>query len=335
MADTASSGQRLVFPEKQQVDIETFDLPEIGGDDVRMCVRISLMSTGTEATVFNRLFDAGTHWDRWVKYPFFPGYAAVGVVEAVGAQVTTLKVGDRVACRGNHASHITKKAEDFFPIPDALPWEEAVWFSLAKIAFHGANAADYKLGDSALIIGAGPIGQMSIRWARAVGCTTIIAVDTIEDRLNLATAGGATACIAESIGAARDAVLAANGGALPRVVIDSTGNAAVFSAALGIAAQFGRVVVLGDTGQPTRQALTNDVIRRGLTIVGAHDNHNNAEHNNATISKRFFTLATTGRFPLAGLNTHTFLPQDCKTAYATANRQRSQTMGILFDWSSV
>ena len=62
-----------------------------------MCIRdsvrinLSLMSTGTENIVFNRLFDPGTHWDEWVKYPFYPGYTAVGTVESTGADVTGLK----------------------------------------------------------------------------------------------------------------------------------------------------------------------------------------------------------------------------------------------------
>ncbi len=119
----------------------------------------------------------------------------------------------------------------------------------------------------------------------------------------LATAGGASATIVGPITEARDAVLAAGGGRLPRVVIDSTGNAAVFSAALGLAADRGTVVVLGDTGQPGSQTLTPDVIMRGLTIVGAHDGNNTAAWNNQTITALFYTLAATGRFPLDGLNT--------------------------------
>jgi threonine dehydrogenase-like Zn-dependent dehydrogenase len=131
---------------------------------------------------------------------------------------------------------------------------------------------------------------------------------------------------------ARDAVIEAGGGALPQVVIDSTGNAAVFAAALGLAADRGRVVILGDTGQPCRQFLTPDVIIRGITIVAAHDNHNTPQWNNATIAKLFFNLAARGRISLKGLTSHCFKPEQCMEAYETANRDRSATMGILFDW---
>jgi threonine dehydrogenase-like Zn-dependent dehydrogenase len=150
--------------------------------------------------------------------------------------------------------------------------------------------------------------------------------------MSMAQAGGATATIVFGIDKAHDKVLEACGGKLPRVVIDSTGNPVVFAAALGLAASGGPVVLLGDTGQPARQTLTPDAITRGLTIVGAHDNHNTAEWNNATISGLFFQLAADGRFPVHGLTTHRFKPEQCQEAYETANRDRSKTMGILFDW---
>ena len=327
--------ERLVFPEKQRVVLESVQLAAPGKAEVRVRTHLSMMSTGTENIVFNRLFDAGTHWDHWVKYPFYPGYTSVGVVESVGAEVTALSAGDRVAFRTAHASHAVLAADRCHPIPSDMPFEQAVWFSLAKIAFQGARAARYKLGDSALVVGAGPIGQMSVRWARAAGAETVIVADPIQARLALAADGGATATISAPVAEARELVLKANRGRLPRVVIDSTGNAAVFAAALGLTADHGIVVVLGDTGQPGSQMLTHDVITRGLTIVGAHDAHNTAEWTDATITRLFFSLVSSKRFPLEGLTSHVFAPEQCAEAYAVANRDRAGTMGILFDWAGV
>lgn len=328
------NARRLVFSGKQQVLIEPFDPGLPGKGQVRVQTHLSLMSTGTENIVFNRLFDPGTNWDNWVKYPFYPGYTSVGLVEAVGEGVDTLRVGDRVAFRFGHRSHAVGEAASCYPIPEGIPFEQAVWFALAKIAFHGAKAASYHLGDSVLIIGAGPIGQMSIRWAKAAGAAKILVVDTAAHRMPLAKAGGATATITAPIDQAREAILEAGGGKLPRVVNDSTGNAVVFAAALGLAADRGTVVILGDTGQPTKQTLTTDVITRGLTVVGAHDGHSTPEWNDATITRLFYDLAASNRFALEGLTSHVFKPEDCAEAYATANRDRASTMGILFDWTS-
>ncbi len=43
-------------------------------------------------------------------------------------------------------------------------------------------------------------------------------------------------------------------------------------------------------------------------------------------------MAASGRFSLAGLNSHYFKPEACVEAYETANRERAKTMGIIFDW---
>jgi len=330
---TANTPRRLAFPEKQKVLLETFDPGPPAKGQVRVRTEVSLMSTGTENIVYNRLFDPGTHWDSWVKYPFYPGYCSVGIVEEVGEGVETLKIGDRVASRIGHRSHGVINEAGGYPVPASIPSEQATWFGLAKIAFMGVKVAGYYVGDSCLIIGAGPIGQMSLRWASAAGLTSIIVVDTAAHRMPLAKAGGATATITESIDKARDAVLQAGGGKLPRVVIDSTGNPVVFAAALSLAEKFGTVVVLGDTGQPARQTLTPDVIRNGLTIVGAHDGHNTAQWTEPVVAKMLFNLVVTGRFSLEGLTSHVFKPEQCSEAYETANRDRSSTMGILFDWA--
>lgn len=333
MAATSLKARRLVFARKQHVELVPFTLAKPRKGEVLVRVERSLMSTGTENIVFNRLFDEGTFWERWVKYPFYPGYSAVGTVKALGPGVKILAVGDRVAFRYGHRSHVVCAEKECVVIPDKLSFEQAVWFAMAKIAFLGAKAADYRVGDSLLIIGAGPIGQMSTRWAEAAGVGRITVVDSIARRLKIAKVGGATATISLPIAKAEKAILAANDGELPRVVIDSTGNAAVFAAALGLVQTLGTVVILGDTGAPTSQHLTTDVINRGLRIVGAHERFNTKEWNNNTITRLFFSLAAAGRFSLDKLNTHHFQPEQCVEAYDLANRDRASTMGIIFHWT--
>ncbi len=320
--------KRFVFTGKQEVAFESFELAEPGPGAVRIRALVSLMSTGTENIVFNRLFEPGSHWDRWVKYPFYPGYATVGKVEALGNGVTQVKVGDVVATRTAHASHANVSENDCHPVPEGMDLQAAAWFAFAKIAFMGTKAAEYQLGDTALLIGAGPIGQMAIRWANALGLASIAVADTIRYRLELAGKGGATALIETPI--APDSKIPAS-----RVVVDCTGNAKVFASALALVQARGKVVLLGDTGSPTAQHLTADVITRGITIIGAHDVHETPEWNGKIIIRYFFNLASSGRFDLAGLTSHVFDPAECVKAYRLANEARESTMGIVFDWTKV
>lgn len=325
------NARQIVFTGKQCAELQPLQLETPGAGEAVVRTEYSLMSTGTENIVFNREFDEGTHWDNWVKYPFFPGYSAVGTVEAVGPDAG-LAPGQRVALRSSHRSHHIVSASKCLPIPDGVAFEHAAWFALAKIAFQGARAAAYHLGDRVLIIGAGPIGQMSIRWAAAAGAISVVTVDSAAERMALAQAGGSTAVISSPIEEAGPAIGDAMGGERPTIVIDSTGNARVFESALKLVADHGKVVLLGDTGRPAQQRLTSDVITRGLAIVGAHDCHNDAQWNDASIAQLFFALIASGRFPLEGLNTHLFKPEECARAYEVANRERSKTMGIVFDW---
>lgn len=326
--------KRIIFTGQRQCQLESIDPVPMHDMAVRCKSLASLVSTGTELICFNRNFAAGSHWDAWIKYPFTPGYSLIGEVTEVGAKVHQFRVGDRVATRAGHASEVVRDAAEYFPVPPGMDPKLAAWFALAKIAGIGARVAEYELGDSVLVIGAGPIGQMSVRWARAAGAVVIICADPLASRLALAQAGGATAVAAGAVDRKEAEILAANGGRRPRLVIDSTGHAAVFSAALAMAADRGRVVLLGDTGFPGEQKLTKDVITRGLTVVGAHDGHVDVLSNADGIST-FFNLAMSGRFNLDGLNTHRFRPDQCQQAYTTIDAQREKTMGVLFDWTAM
>lgn len=323
--------RRLVFHGPAQVECEAFELPAVGADQVLVRVEATLVSTGTETTVFNRRFAKETHWDQWVSYPFYPGYAGVGEVMEVGTEVKTLKPGDRVVTRGPHASHHVLPAVCCLPYPAELDPRQAVWFALAKIAAMGARVAEFALGDEVLVIGAGPIGQMALRWARAAGAEKVLAVDTVAMRLELARLGGATETMGQPIEACREVLQ--QRGELPNVVFDTTGHPAVFEQALMCTRSFGRVVILGDAGAPAEQRLSPDVITRGLTIVGAHDSHERPEWNALNIARLFFSLVQTGRFNLERLNTHVFKPEACAEAYELASKRRAETMGIIFDWA--
>jgi 2-desacetyl-2-hydroxyethyl bacteriochlorophyllide A dehydrogenase len=323
---------RIVFPAQNEVKVESFDAPAPGPGQVRLKSICSLMSNGTENIVLRRLFEPGTHWAGWVKYPFYPGYAMIAQVEKVGPDVSGLKVGDRVAGRIGHASQNTVNATQCHRVPSGIESEQASWFALAKITLHGALAADYELADRVLVIGAGPIGQMSIRWAKASGATRIVCIDKEAARLELAKRGGATATFALPPESALDSITAACGGERPRVVIDTTGNAAVFTEALKLAANRGTVLLMGDTGTPSAQHLTVDVVTRGLTVIGAHDTCYPPGWNEAKMYETFFNFVATGRFDLAGLITHRFTSARAAEAYETSNQRRGETMGILFDW---
>lgn len=323
--------QRIVFTGKNEIELEECAPSPLTAGSARLDVEYSLMSTGSENIVLQRAFAPGTEWDNWVQYPFYPGYCCVGRIAEVSGPADGLDVGARAILRWGHASEHVAPVDEFIPVPADVDPGDAVWFAMAKIASMGARAAQYRLGDSVCIVGAGPVGQMSVRWAYAAGVEHIVVCDLSESRLDIARQGGASTVIVRPAGEARDELAGLCGG-LPRVVIDTTGHAPVFADCLSLCADRGAVVLLGDTGYPAEQHLTTDVVSRGITIVGAHDNHTDETWNEPSIARLFFNLVRSGRFRMEGLNTHTFRGSACRAAYDTAQRARADTLGILFDW---
>lgn len=325
--------QRIRFTGPRQVDLEAFEPTEPGPGEVRVRVLYSLLSTGTEATVFARAFDAGTHWDSWVKYPFYPGYALIGEIESLGDAVQDRHMGQLVAIRHGHCSEATVSADQTHPLPDGIDPTQAAWFALGKIASHGALAAEHRIGQSVAIVGAGPLGQMATRWAAASGVESLVVIDPVPSRLALAQAGGATDTINKPVGEAKQPLWdLCPGGEGPDVVIDVTGHPAVFAPALGLPKRMGRLVLLGDVGRPAQQHLTPDVLMRGIRIFGAHDTHEDCWDGPRAI-RAFFKLVANGRINLDGLVTHTFRPDQVVDAFELVAERRSETMGVLFDWT--
>ena len=166
--------RQIVFTGKNECSLIERESMSLASGSVRVRTLTSLISTGTETIVLSRKFAPGTHWDDWVKYPFYPGYAAIGEVVEVGAEVVNLKPGMKVATRQSHGSEHVVAVSDCYLVPKEIDSSEAAWFALAKIAFMGVKAGRVGLGSRVLIVGGGPIGQMALRWCRAAGAEQIV-----------------------------------------------------------------------------------------------------------------------------------------------------------------
>jgi 2-desacetyl-2-hydroxyethyl bacteriochlorophyllide A dehydrogenase len=326
---------RIVFPSPGQVSLEPFELPAMAPGSLRIRTLYSLMSIGTETTILHGRYAPDSHFARMFGFPQLQtGVQAVGVVEqsAGGAEFAP---GDLVYMRMAHGSHQVLPASECSPVPPEIDLKQACWCGLAKTAYRAAWAGRFALDGKVLIIGAGPVGQMAVRWATALGCTEIAAADVSERRLEYAGAGGATHLLCGDIADLAQQVRSLNRGEGPGLIIDSTGNPAVFSAALAAAARFATIILLGDTGYPGQQCLSSDLMTKGLTVQAVHDSHNRDGWTQRRVDALFFEKLGEGRFSLDGMVSHEFEPRQCAQAYALADRERGQTMGILFDWTKM
>jgi threonine dehydrogenase-like Zn-dependent dehydrogenase len=326
--------QRIVFPNPGCVKIENSEIPSTSHKMVLVKSEYSLVSNGTERIVFERGFEAGSYWDQWVRYPFLPGYATVGTIIQTGSIESIWKVGQRVAIRSPHASHHLLREDLCIPIPDGVSFENAVWFALAKIGFLGAWVSKLKSDNSVLIVGGGLIAQMVMRWISTYRTAVIAILTRNSFQFEASKSGGATVLMQGNATDYSATKIQDCIGTRPQLIIDCTSSPEVFAWALGVIADYGRVVLLGDPGAPSLRSLTSDVMVRGITITGTHDHNTYGRWNNHNISNIFFDEIIAGRFTMNRLCTHNVLPQESSHVYALLTGPIRNFLGIRFDWRS-
>ena len=326
---------RIIFPQRGEVALESFEPPPLEATDLRVRTLYSLMSIGTETTILDQRYAPDSHFAQWFSFPQLKtGVQALGEIEQVGDAVSEFAPGERVYMRMAHGSHQVLLAEHCSPVPEGIGSKNGCWCGLAKTAFRAAWAGRFEEVENVLIVGAGPVGQMLTRWGAYHNVRDIVVADLSEQRLTHARRGGATLTLAGELTDHAQTLARAADGQPPLLIVDTTGNPAVFQQALGALRKFGRLILLGDTGFPGRQCLSSDVMTKGLTIQATHDSHDRDGWTQRRIDALFFEAALEGRFDLEGLITHEFSPRDCAKAYRLANEERESAMGILFDWQS-
>ncbi len=183
------------------------------------------------------------------------GHEAAGVVEAVGANVTQFKPGDRVAYMhaglGAYADYRNVAADRLVSIPDGVSDEQA-----ASLIFKGITAQyllrkthQVKAGEIILVhAAAGGVGQILCQWAKGLGAF-VVGTASSPEKCAIARAAGADIAIDYSKEEWPAALLEATGGKKANVVYDSVGKD-TFLKSLDCTAQFGLVVIFGAASGP-------------------------------------------------------------------------------------
>ena len=204
--------------------------------------------------------------------PFVPGSEYAGVVRAIGADVTHLKVGQPVAClsgTGGFATHTLAPAALCMPLPAGFPMVDAAAFIMIYATSHHAlvDRAQLKAGETVLVLGAaGGVGTSAIQIAKACGARVIAAAST-DEKCALCTSIGADATINYSTGNLRDAVKNLTAGKGPDVIYDPVGGDYSEQAFRSIGWR-GRHLVVGFAAGPIPSLPLNLALLKGASIVG-------------------------------------------------------------------
>ena len=219
-------GQRVVWPSRATVEIEDFDFPSLGADEILVATECSLISPGTERAFLLGLPNAQG------RYPSYPGYSNIGVVIDMGRAADGFKIGDRVISAKGHTSHFVTTSDNLVKVTEpALSSEEGVFFNLCTIAMQGVRKAKVELGEPVLVLGGGLIGLFGMQLAKLSGGLPVITADLSENRLQLAKQVGADYALNPEAEDLNDQLDKITGGKGLAVVIEATGHPPVVNTA--------------------------------------------------------------------------------------------------------
>jgi threonine 3-dehydrogenase len=234
-------------------------------------------------------------WNEWASRAYAPpfpmGHEFGGTVAAVGPDVTHIRIGDRVtaethlACGHCHQCRINRRhtcenlklfsrmglgcfsSHTIVPeamlrrLPDDVPIDLATLMEPFGIAVRAVTEAAVP-GADVLILGAGPIGLLSLIAARALGANSVAVTDLSDYRRQLASRLGADRSGGPEL---LDAMAVR-----PDTVIDTTGSAAAVSSALDVLHRGGRLVFASLPEQPMSIDITRHVVLREIAIAGVY-----------------------------------------------------------------
>ena len=124
-----------------------------------------------------------------------PGYSCCGRVMKVGKDITDIKKDDIVACAGaniaSHAEFIAVPRNLAVKIPDGVSFEDACSATVGAIALQGVRQADLRVGESAMVVGLGLIGQLTSQILLASGIK-VIGIELSKERIKKAKENGLT-----------------------------------------------------------------------------------------------------------------------------------------------
>lgn len=282
-----------VMNEVGRLTIEEREIPEIGADDV--LVRVAYVGVcGSDMA----LFENGYIGESVVHGPMVLGHEASGTVAQVGSAVTDLSPGMRVAlepgvpcmkcefCRGGRYNlcpdvyfwaslpvvegafqeYVRHPASFCHRLPDHVGLLEGALIEPLSVAFHAVDRSGAGVGDSAVILGAGCIGLLTLLTLRAAGVRDIVVVDLVANRLDLARRLGAEVVDAS----ATDDLfgeLARRFGSGPDVVFEAAGNRVTMDQSIRIAKRGATVMFVGYTKDGRADLNVNLMIDKELTIA--------------------------------------------------------------------
>ena len=233
--------------------------------------------------------------------PLTLGHEIAGVVEHVGAGVSTIRAGQRVClhyllscgncyycsrgseqfctegsmlghyANGGYAEYISVPARNVVPLPDEIPFEQgSILMCSSATAFHALRKSRLQAGETVAVFGMGGLGASAVQLARAAGALDVYAVDVNPDKLGLAEHYGAIPVNARSGDPVAQIHTHTKGKGVD-VALELIGLPETMRQAVQSLAIMGRAVLAGIADRPLEIATYQELLGKEAEVIGTND----------------------------------------------------------------
>jgi L-iditol 2-dehydrogenase len=285
----------LILSEYKHLTIEDVPIPTCGPNDVLVQVAACGIC-GSDVHGYD-----GSSGRRIP--PIVMGHEAAGVVAAVGAEVTSVALGDRVTfdstvycakcefclrgevnlCEdrqvvgvscgefrraGAFAEYIAVPEYIVYKLPPSLVFADAAMLEAVSVALHAVKLSQIEGGETALVIGAGMIGLLVLQAALEAGCSRVFVADVDATRLKMAAALGATETLhASEADLIRDVLRLTNGRGVD-IALEAVGRNETVVTAIDCVRKGGTVTLVGNIAAQVTVPLQR-IVTRQIRLQGS------------------------------------------------------------------
>jgi D-xylulose reductase len=267
----------VVLEERDKLSLRDIRVEEkLGRRDVRIGLR-NIGICGSDVHYYTH----GAIGPFVVREPMILGHEAAGEIVEVGSAVTEFRPGDRVCMEPGIPDPASRAARlgrynldpavrfwatppvhgvlrptvvhpaDFtFKLPDHVSYAEGAMVEPLAVGVHAATRVQVQPGDLAVVIGAGPIGMVTILAALAAGCSRVIVSDVHEPKLDLARTLGAVLPVNVRSEALADVVRRETDGWGADLIFECSGYAPAMAEMFDLVCPGGKVALVGIPLQP-------------------------------------------------------------------------------------
>ena len=337
--------KEVVVTGQNQVELQTaeIDTPVLASNELLIDTEYTFISSGTELANYTgrepKVFQKGA----WCEYPWRSGYANVGIVREVGADVTRAAPGDRVFTYGSHASTIRYSQDRLVaPVREAVDPAVVAASRMAGVAMTAIVVGEIGTNPWVAVFGLGLVGNLASQMFQIHGCR-VVGVDPVAERRALAQRCGIARTVGGDADEAQTQIQKITNGDLGDITVDAVGHSGVVMQALRATASHGQIIILGTPRVSVPGDLTDllsETHLRWITIRGALEwcvpMYPDIGNRTSQWSKQqtIFDWMARGQLHVEPLISHRLKPELIKQAYDGLLNEPNVYTGVVLDWTS-